>query len=111
MKNQQLSKLDIAKKKVEQIKGFYIHLTIYLMVNTMITVIKIVGSMYYGENFMGPIWHFSTFTNWFFWGIGLSFHAIKVFSNNPILGKEWEDRQIQKYIEKDKHEAEKFDKQ
>lgn len=111
MEKQELSKLKIAKKKVAQIKGFYTHLTVYLIINTMIIIIKIVGTTCYGESFMGPFWHFSTFTNWFFWGIGLFFHGLKVYSRNSTFSKEWEERQIQKYIEKDKQEASKFNQQ
>ncbi len=97
-----------AKKRVAELKGFYTHLMLYLMINTMITVIKIVGTSYYGEYFMGPIWHFSTFASWLFWGIGLSFHAIKVFKISPFLNKGWEERQIQKYMEEDRKEVEKY---
>jgi len=108
MKNEERLKLRRAKKKVEKLKGFYIHLMVYLIINTMITVIKVVGATYYGETFMGPFWHFSTFASWLFWGIGLGFHAIKVFSLNPILGKDWEQRQLQKYIDGEKEEIEKY---
>lgn len=108
MKNEERLKLRRAKKQVEKLKGFYIHLMVYLMINTMITVIKIVGTAYYGEIFMGPFWHFSTFASWLFWGIGLGFHAIKVFSLNPLLGKDWEQRQLQKYIDGEKEEIDKY---
>ncbi|MFH6604311.1 2TM domain-containing protein [Maribacter algicola] len=97
-----------AIKKVKELKGFYIHLTIYLTINTVLLMIKIVGNSYYGEGFMGPLWHFSTFGSWLFWGIGLGFHASKVFGFFPFFRTEWERRQIQKYIEQEKKEAEKF---
>ncbi len=108
METRKIDKSAKAKKKVEALKGFYMHLTIYLFINTMLTVVKIIGTSYYGENFMGPIWHFSTFMTWLFWGIGLAFHAIKVFGLNPFFNKEWEKRQIDKYIEKDQKESEKY---
>jgi hypothetical protein len=44
----------------------------------------------------------------FGWGIGLAFHAAKVFGFNPLFGKNWEERQIQKFIEKDKREMDKY---
>ena len=94
-------KYERAKKRVEQIKGFYIHVMVYIVINTMITVIKIVGTTYYGENFMGPIWHFSTLATWLFWGIGLVLHGIMVFKFNHFFNKDWEERQIRKYLEED----------
>lgn len=106
--NNQEARLKRARRRVAEVKGFYVHLMVYIIINTTILVIKIVGTSYYGETFMGPIWHFSTLLPWLPWGIGLAFHAAKVFGFIPFLGKGWEERQIQKYIEQTKSEAEKY---
>lgn len=108
MENQERIKLRKAKKRVEQLKGFYIHLLVYIVINTTIIVVKIAGTVYYDDSFMGPFWHVSTFAPIVLWGIGLGFHAVKVFSSNPIFGKDWEERQIQKYMDKEKSEMKKF---
>lgn len=108
METRGINKNAKAKKKVEALKGFYTHLMIYVVINSMLLAVKIVGNYYYGDYFMGPLWHFSTFASWLFWGMGLSFHAIKVFKGNPFFNKDWEDRQIQKYMEEDRSEVEKF---
>jgi hypothetical protein len=97
-----------AKKRVKELKGFYTHLIVYFVINTTLLIIKIMGNYYYGDYFMGSLWHFSTFATWVFWGIGLSFHAIKVFKKNPFFNKDWEDRQMQKYMEEDRNEIEKY---
>lgn len=97
-----------AKKRVEELKGFFTHLMVFAFINTMIIVIKIVGTIYNGESFMGPIWHFSTFATPLFWGIGLAFHGLKVFGSNRFLGRQWEQRQIQKFLEEDRKEIEKY---
>ena len=97
-----------AQKRVKELKGFYIHLIIYIFINLMILAAKIIGNHYYGDSFMGPVWHFSTFATPIFWGVGLVFHAIKVFQVNPFFSKEWESRQIQKYLEEDQKEVEKY---
>jgi hypothetical protein len=99
-----------AKKKVKELKGFYMHLTIYIFINLLLIVVKLIGYQYYGDFFMGPVWHFSTFATPIFWGIGLAFHAIKVFNMNPFFSKEWESRQIRKYMEEDRKESEKYKK-
>ena len=97
-----------AKKRVEELKGFYIHFAVYVAVNTFITTMKVIRDMDEGNSFGEAFWDFGTFAVWFFWGIGVFFHGVKVFSYNPIFGKDWEERQIQKYMERDKKEAEKY---
>ena len=97
-------KLQKAKKRVEELKGFYIHLTVYLVINAFIMVNILIRSWSGGDTF----WQFGTFFTPFFWGIGLAFHAAHVFNYNPILGKKWEERQIKKYIEKDERDASKY---
>ena len=37
----------------------------------------------------------------FGWGIGLVFHAVKVFGLNPFFGKNWEERKIKEYMQED----------
>ena len=101
-------KLQRAKKRVEELKGFYIHLTVYLAVNMFITTMKVLRNLGDGESFNDAFWDFGTFAVWLFWGIGLFFHALKVFSYNPFFSKDWEKRQIQKYMEKGIEEEEKF---
>lgn len=100
-------KLNRAKKRLEELKGFYWHLAAYIGVNLFITITSIVGRMSNGDSFL-EVLDFGSFAVWFFWGIGLFFHGMKVFSLNPIFSKDWEKRQIEKYMEQDRREAEKF---
>jgi hypothetical protein len=37
------------------------------------------------------------------WGIGLLFHAMRVFNWFPFLNKEWEERKIKQFMEEDKN--------
>ena len=97
-----------AKKQLDELKGFYIHLTVYLVVNLMVTTVKIIGNMNQGNSFSEAFWEFDVFSVWLFWGIGLLFHSFKVFSYNPFFNKDWEDRQIRKYMEKEKRDSEKY---
>ena len=101
-------KLERAKKRVQELKGFYVHLAVYVIINTFISTMKIVQNLGNGESFNEAFWDFGTFAVWIFWGIGMFFHAVKVFSYNPFFGKNWEQKQIQKYMDKDKKEAEKY---
>jgi hypothetical protein len=102
------SKQERAKKKVEELKGFYIHLMVYILVNTMISTVIVVSHMHEGDSFIEALWDFGTVSTWFFWGIGVFFHGMKVFSYNPFFNKKWEERQIQKYLDEDRAESEKY---
>lgn len=102
------NKLERAKKHVAELKGFYVHLAVYLAVNVFITTAKIIGDISNGDSFLEAFWDFETFAVWLFWGVGLLFHGLKVFSYNPFFNKDWEERQIQRYMEKEKREVEKY---
>jgi hypothetical protein len=101
------AKLARAKKRLDELKGFYGHLAAYLLVNIGVTVMIMYIRTNEGDAF-GDVWDFGSFSVWFFWGIGLFFHALHVFSVNPIFSKRWEEQQIQKFMEQDKKDAEKF---
>ncbi|MCM4171425.1 hypothetical protein DHD32_08030 [Arenibacter sp. TNZ] len=101
-------KLERARKQVKELKGFYVHLSVYLAVNLLITIVEITEKMGRGETFFEAFRDFGTFAIWLFWGIGLVFHGLKVFSCSPFFNKEWEARQIQKYMDKEKRESEKY---
>jgi hypothetical protein len=88
-----------AYKKVKRIKGFYSHLRIYFIVN----VIIIISS--YNRDFIGNsgFWNWHTFSTALFWGIGLVIHAISVFGPDWFFNDNWEQKKIQKYMEKEKN--------
>jgi uncharacterized protein YqhQ len=100
-----LEKKERAKKRVEELKGFYIHFAVYIVVNMFMTVFKVVRNIHEGETFGEAFFDSSTFFIWFFWGIGVVFHAAKVFSYNPFFGKDWEERQIHKFMHDDENKS------
>ncbi len=89
-----------AKRRVDEIKGFYIHLMVYAVINAFILVNIALQS--------NEFWQWPHFFTLFFWGFGLLVHATITFRFNPLFGKNWEEKQIQKYIDKDKEEANKY---
>ncbi|SFR31273.1 2TM domain-containing protein [Robiginitalea myxolifaciens] len=93
-----------AKKRVEEIKGFYVHLTIYLVINLLIIGWSIYQNVSQGE----PIFRWPMLLTPFFWGIGLGFHFINTFNVNPFFGKDWERRKLQEFMDQDEEEARKF---
>lgn len=92
----------LAKKRVEKIKGFYIHLAVYIIVNIFISAIIIYGLTNDSDGaygFQGAITHFGTYSTWLFWGIGLFFHWLGVFGTNMFFGKDWEKKKIEEYMD------------
>ena len=89
-----------AKKKVKSIKGFYIHLMVYLIVNGFIIL-----SQSLSGGGWEVFWEWQSYSTAIFWGIGLAFHAFGVFGMNILLGKEWEDRKIKELMDKDKRDT------
>ena len=94
-----------AKKKVESIKGFYWHLSIFFIVNSFITVFKISRNIGNGESLSDSSFDIGMFFTWIPWGIGLLIHGLVVFDVFSILlGKNWEDRKIKELMEKESKE-------
>ena len=87
----------MARKKVRGIKGFYIHLMVYLLVNAAIII---VGS--YQEGLWEGLQDIGNYTTAFFWGIGLVAHGAGVFGPNLFFGKAWEERKIRELMKKEK---------
>ena len=81
-----------AKEKVEELKGFYSHLITFIAVNIFLAIINFLTNP--------GFWWFLFVT--FFWGIGLIIHGLSVFMKRGIFSKEWEDRKIKEYMEKEK---------
>ncbi|EJQ45799.1 hypothetical protein IEE_02177 [Bacillus cereus BAG5X1-1] len=80
-----------AKKRMENLKAFYIHLTVYILVNLMLFFINISSDS-------SKLWFLYPLGGW---GIGIVIHGLTTFPFG-IFGKEWEERKIKKYMEKDK---------
>lgn len=93
---QDQARFERAQKKVKAIKGFYTHLTVYILVNAFI-IIALYLNLDKGQKF----WHFSTFSTAFFWGIGLAFHGLNVFGQALFFGNKWEERKIQEFMNDD----------
>lgn len=90
-----------AKKKVEELKGFYIHALVYVIINLFITISKVIRNLYYEESFNQSFFEFETFVVWIFWGVGLLIHGMNVFRFNLIFGKRWQERKLKQYLEED----------
>lgn len=85
-----------AKKRVSDIKGFYIHLTVYLFINIAIFIVSTRD-----EGILKGLTNITNYSTFFFWGIGIVAHWASVFGSNFILGKEWEECKIRQLMNQD----------
>ena len=91
-----------AKKRVKDIKGFYVHLSVYIIINIFISGVIIYGLMTSGDSFSEAFSNFGVYSTWVFWGIGMFFHWLGVFGFKSIgFGRDWEERKIREMMEKD----------
>jgi hypothetical protein len=79
----------LARQRVEEKKGFYIHLTVYILVNILLILIW----FFTGADFPWFIFPLGG------WGIGLLFHFLGVFVFSRSGGA-WEKKEIEKEAER-----------
>ncbi|MBO6606994.1 2TM domain-containing protein [Psychroserpens sp.] len=94
-------KYERAKSKMQNLKAFYIHFTVYVIVNTIISIAKVIRNVNNGETFNEAIFDFATIGLWTIWGVGIAFHAFSVYGLDFFLGKNWETKQLEKYMNQD----------
>lgn len=91
-----------AKKRVKQVKGFYIHALVFVLVNAFIIMMKVIN----GQHVAGePQIKISQFLTIIIWGVGLVAHGLSVFLPNFILGKNWEEKKIRELMDKGKNQS------
>ena len=84
------SALERARKRVEDLRGFYTHLMVYLVVNGGLVLLDLA---------LGDEW-------WFYWvaipwGIGLAAHGVSIFAGR-FFDSDWEQRKIESYLHEDR---------
>jgi len=89
-----------AKKKVKEIRGFYMNLTCYCVV---IPILIFVNLYYTPEYYWFP---FSMCG----WGIGLLLHGMTAFDRMPFFNKAWEERKMLEILENEKRKHENVKK-
>lgn len=85
----------LAKKRIEDLQGYYWNLASYIVINLFFTFLDLKDGSY----------------DWAYWpalgwGIGIAFHSIEVFGF--FNSHNWKDRMIQKELERRKREREEF---
>ena len=83
-----------AKKRVEEIKGFYGNLASYILVNLGLLALNLWTS----PNHLWFYWPL------FGWGIGVVIHGLKVFNYMPFFSQDWEEQKIKEFMAKEEKE-------
>ena len=79
-----------AKKRVEALRGFYVHLTVYVLINLLLCAINLLTSP-------DSLWFYWPLLGW---GIAVALHALRVFGAGRWFGADWEEKKIGEMIEK-----------
>ena len=88
---EQDSRYEAAKKRVEEIKGFFMHLGIYVVFATAMSAINELATP---DRLW---WHWPVLI----WGVGFAMHAFAVVTENRLFGPEWEERKVSKLLHRD----------
>lgn len=77
-----------ARRQVSRLRAFYVHLTVFALVNLGLAAINLVASP-------DRVWHVWPL---FGWGIALAIHGLTVFSRGRWLGADWEQRKLRELL-------------
>jgi hypothetical protein len=81
-----------AHQRVQELKSFYSHLAVYVIGNLGLFLINILTT----PDILWFLWALIG------WGIGLGLHAFWLFAADRFFGKDWEERQIRRILDKEK---------
>jgi len=93
--DQEQTRYQRAHERVEALKGFYVHASVYVLVNLGLFAINALTA--------GTWWFYWPLI---LWSIALGIHAVVlfVFEGRGPLGEEWEERKTKEMIEKEEAE-------
>jgi transcriptional regulator with XRE-family HTH domain len=78
----------LALAEVRKLKGFYVHLTQYVVVIAVLAAVNLVGYPQY-------LWFVWPALGW---GLGVAAHGASVFDILPFLNGSWEKREVEKRL-------------
>ena len=80
-----------AKRRLAAVKGFYIHLSVFVLVVAGLVVINALTG--------GPWWVLGVFLGW---GIGVLAHGIAVMGHRSKSLANWEERKLKQFMDEDR---------
>jgi hypothetical protein len=77
-----------ARRRVAALKGFYIHLFVFVLVLAALTIINAAAG--------GPWWVLWVLLGW---GIGMLAHGLTVFGQSSRVIADWEERKLRQLLD------------
>ena len=84
-----------ARQRVEQLRGLYGHVLVYVLVNFGLAAYNVVTTP-------DQLWFVFTLAGW---GIGLAAHGAYVMGSGRFLGPDWEERKIREEMDRERRRS------
>lgn len=108
MKPTDYQKYEWAKKRAKDIKGFYNHLLVYIIIMVMLVIARFyILPQYVEMDDLGPdgIYWINANVVWTgaLWGLGVLIHGLWVKKSRLKFLNRWEERKIKEIMEEEDH--------
>lgn len=80
-----------ARKRVEELRGFYMHLLTYLIINLGLFLIDVLTP--------GGPWFYWPLIGW---GVVVLLHGINVLLAGSLFSERWQERKVRQYMERER---------
>lgn len=87
-----------AQKRVEDIKQFYKHSAVYILVNLFFIGRRIYKDIKFGDSVIEAFSDLNNYRLFFWWGLILIIHGLNVLGKEKLFSKKWEERKIKEYM-------------
>lgn len=100
---EQHEQLEYAHKRIRQKKNLYVHFVLFLIGSIFLVLINKI--LKYGEEYNWFVWAIT------FWAFLLVVHLVNVFVTQKFMGIDWERKQREKLVEKQRQRIREFQKE
>ena len=88
-----------AKKRVEDLKQFYKHVAVYVIISAFFIGRRIYKDIEYGDAIIEAFTDLSNYRLFFWWSVILILHGLNVYKFN-FFSKNWEERKVKEEMDK-----------
>ncbi|WP_417854386.1 dihydrofolate reductase [Xanthomarina gelatinilytica] len=105
---EQLELIETAQKRIKQKKRLYAHFVVFLIGAVFLIVANLVLNIGKDVTFLGIDWFVFAILAWLFLFV---YHLFNVFVTSKMLSKKWEEKQLNKLVEKQKERISQLQQQ